>query len=438
MSFFGTDGIRGEFGTFLTTELISKIGKSAGVVFKKNEIKNIIIGMDPRISSQNILDILCTELQIYGVNIDVLGVVSTPVVSYGIVNNENIDAGIMISASHNPFQDNGIKFFGKNGQKISSEIEKEIEKELELNNFTVENSTGTKKTNEKIVKDYVNFLINQGSNLKGKKIGLDCANGSAYLLAGKIFQDLGATVEMIGTTPDGYNINENIGSTHPEKMQKIVTEKKLDFAFCYDGDADRVQLIDQEGELLDGDYILYLLAKELKQENKLKNNQVVSTVMSNLGYKKAINKLGLVNLITAVGDKYVMKEMAERGSSLGGEQSGHIILSDYISTGDGILTSVILSNIINKEDFSFSNLKQEMVKFPQILSNYKCQDKKKIMENEELKEFIKQIEKKMGDDGRILVRASGTENLIRIMVESPKKEDCQEIINKIMEKIEKI
>lgn len=438
MEFFGTDGIRGEFGTFLTPEFIYKIGKSAAKVFEKQNIKTICIGQDPRISSQGICDILSGTLQSYGINVEILGVVSTPVVSYTIVNEEKIKAGIMISASHNPYGDNGIKFFGENGQKISEEIETKIETNLETN-FEVDlKKIGYKKTNNQAVENYKNFLVEQGASLKNKKIGLDMACGSASVLALEIFQNLGATCVTIGDNPDGYNINDNIGSTHPQKMQEIVKKENLDFAFCYDGDADRVQLIDNTGEVLDGDYILFMIAQDLKNQNKLTNNQVVSTVMSNLGYKKAMKELNITNIETQVGDKYVMKEMHETKSVLGGEQSGHIILSEYISTGDGILISVILSKIIIEEDFTFEKLKQKMKKFPQVLHNLKCADKKLIMENKDLLQYVQEENQKLGNEGRILVRASGTENLVRIMVENAQTSQCYEIIEKIIAKIEKI
>lgn len=438
MKYFGTDGIRGKYGELLEPEFIAKLGKSAGKVFNDNNIKTICIGEDTRISSPLIANILISSLNSMGINTVYVNVVSTPMISYTIVNNESIDAGIMISASHNPYYDNGIKFFGENGKKISEKLENDIEKELDnIQKLNIE-KLGQNENNDQLVNKYTEFLINLGEPLKGYKIGLDLANGSASKIAAEVFEKLGAEIHVIGNQPNGYNINDKIGSTHPEKIKEIVKEKKLNCAFAYDGDADRVQLIDNTGELLDGDYILYILAYYLKNNNLLPNDYIVSTVMANLGYKKAINELGLIHEETAVGDKYVMSRMDEVNSILGGEQSGHIIMSNFISTGDGILTSVILSKVLKKIDFDFELIKSKIKKYPQILKNYKCTDKNKILENKEFNDYIKNLEKEISNDGRILIRPSGTEQLIRVMVEHLDEKKCQKIINEIIEKIEKI
>lgn len=438
MQYFGTDGIRGEFGKGLTLDLVLKVGMSSGKVFSELNYKKVCLGEDPRISSPVITKILIGALNSFGIEVYDMGVVPTAAVSYTIVNEDDIHAGIMVSASHNPYIDNGIKFFGDDGKKISAEIEEKIEGNLD----TVDISDVTKivnsdkdSTGHDLVEKYHSFVLKHGVNLEGVRIGLDTANGSSYKIAPRIFRELGAVVYTVGDTPDGININQNVGSTHPEQMQELVKKENLDFAFCYDGDADRVQLIDNEGNLLDGDYILYLLAKYLKKEGLLQNNGVVSTVMSNLGYKKAMEELNIDIYETQVGDKYVMREMDEKKIILGGEQSGHIILSDYISTGDGLMTSIILSKIITAKDFSFKELHKELVKFPQVLHNHISEDKEKILGDREFNSYIEKENDKLFPTGRILVRPSGTEPLIRIMVEARTVDECNRIITEVLQKL---
>lgn len=433
MNFFGTDGIRGNVKTKLTPELVLNIGTSAGKIFKTKNIKTICIGYDPRVSSEYILNILIGGLTSQGINVINLGVVTTPCVSYTISKNKNIDCGIMISASHNPYYDNGIKFFDTTGRKISDELEQSIEDEMTCVTKIDIDKIGKSWDDFNLVKEYENYLVDLGKDLSGINLGLDLACGSSYASAKNVFEKLGANLTVIGDNPDGYNINNNIGSTHPELMQKKVIENNLDYAFCYDGDGDRIQLIDNTGELLDGDYILYILAKYLQKENKLKDNLVVSTVMANLGYLKALENLGIKSELTQVGDRYVMQELHKGKYSLGGEQSGHIILPEYITTGDGILTSVILSLIL--KEVKLEDIKKELIKYPQVLYNHMCEDKNKLMESTTLHDTIKEVEKELEGMGRVLVRPSGTEEMIRIMVEAKSEDICLEKIEKIKNKI---
>ncbi len=438
MKYFGTDGIRGNVEKILTPDLTLKIGKAAGKVFKKNDINKICIGIDPRVSSSFLKDILIGALNSQGINVVDLGIVSTPVVSFTIINNKDIEAGIMVSASHNPYYDNGIKFFGSDGKKIIEKMEKEIESKIEEKIKVNLDSIGQKIKDEKYVWDYINYCISQGVNLKGKKIALDCSNGSSFAIAPKIFEELGSEVAVIANKPNGYNINDNVGSTHTETLSKFVKQGEFDFGFSYDGDADRIMLINSLGEVLDGDYIIYILAKYFKKNNSLIKNSIVSTVMTNLGFKNAIKALEVENFETSVGDKYVMRELDKQGINLGGEQSGHIIISDLLPTGDGILCSVILAKLIIENEIDLIEIKKELVKYPQTLINCKCEDKDKVMNNKELFEEIEVLEEKMGTNGRILVRASGTENLIRVMVEHQNEDECEKLATLLVEKVKKI
>ncbi|MGL5020780.1 MAG: phosphoglucosamine mutase [Mycoplasmatales bacterium] len=432
--YFGTDGIRGEYGVLLTKQLVKKTGRAASVILGKNS--KICIGMDPRESSKEIESILVDVLIANGVDVVCLGVVSTPIISLSIIDN-NYNAGIMISASHNPFQDNGIKFFGEDGKKLSDKLEEDIEAEIDKNENIVSTKKGIIIEDKNAVENYIDYLIDLGVDLSGRKIALDCANGSAALIAPTIFEQLGAKLFLIGNVPDGRNINKNVGSTHPEMLAQYVIENKCDYGFAFDGDADRIILVDHEGEILDGDYIIYLIAKKLQETNNLKDNLVIGTVMSNLGFNEALDKLDINCHKTDVGDRYVMQAITEMNASIGGEQSGHIIIPDLLPTGDGILTAVYLSKIFSENTEQLHNLKNELKKFPQTLDNLKVLNKDEIMNSVELWELIKVQEEKLGVDGRILVRASGTESLVRVMVEAKTVDICCEvsklIINKILE-----
>lgn len=430
-NFFGTDGIRGKYSEKLTIDLAFEIGKAAGTLFGKDS--TICIGQDPRKSSQVIEHALVSGLLACGVNVDSFGVTSTPSISYNIISNK-YNAGIMISASHNPFFDNGIKFFGADGNKLSDNLEAKLEQILEDKSFKLVETIdlGSFKYTLERVEEYSNYLISLGDDLTGKKICLDCANGSSFKIGVEVFKKLGAEITVIGDAPDGININDSIGSTHPEVIAKKVKNGNYDFGFAFDGDADRIILIANDGTILDGDYILYLLAKHLKQSDHLKNDVVVSTVMANLGFIEGLNDEGIEVVKTAVGDRFVMQGINERNASLGGEQSGHIIMPEYLPTGDGILVAVILANLIANSDEDLMHLASHMSKFPQVLMNKRVENKQIAMESSELLAEIEKYEQVLGDTGRILVRSSGTEELVRVMVEAKDHEQCVEICTHLM------
>ncbi|MFV0288316.1 MAG: hypothetical protein ACK5HR_02515 [Mycoplasmatales bacterium] len=309
MQYFGTDGIRGNVEKFLTPTLVTKIGYATGETFLKEGITKVCIGKDPRISSHFIMDLLSGTLTAKGIDIIDLGVVSTPVISYTILDNEDIEVGIMISASHNPYTDNGIKFFGKDGKKIAEKVELEIEEEIKQGNIAINlQQIGTRVKDNKYVEHYINYLIAQSQDLKGLKIALDCANGSASKIAPTIFKALNAEIKVVGNEPDGYNINQDVGSTNTKNFQNFIKAGNFDFGFSYDGDADRVMLIDQDGRLLDGDYIIYLLAKYFKENKKLFDEAIVSTVMTNLGFKKSIKNINVQKYKTTDIDKYEKRQ----------------------------------------------------------------------------------------------------------------------------------
>ncbi len=430
--YFGTDGIRGKFGEKLTIDLAFTIGKAAGTCFGQGA--RVCIGQDPRRSSSSIELALASGLVAVGVNVDSLGITSTPSISYSIINS-NYDAGIMISASHNPYYDNGIKFFGSNGNKLSDQLESTIEQLIDSQNYNLQASDklGEYSQNLLLVTDYIDFLIANGKDLTGLKICLDCANGSSYKIAPNVFEKLGAEVEVIGNYPDGLNINEQVGSTHPETISNYMQGKDFDFGFAYDGDADRIILLAGDGTVLDGDYILYLLAKHFKNNDLLTNNVLISTVMANLGLIEALASDGIEVIKTSVGDRFVMQAINEHDAAVGGEQSGHIILPHLLPTGDGILVSVFLANLIAESNQNIAALTAKMEKFPQVLINKKVVDKVKAMEDPKLLAQIEKYEQQLGTEGRILVRFSGTEELVRVMVEAKDIETCQSICEHLME-----
>ncbi len=430
--YFGTDGIRGKYGTKLTIDIAFEIGKAAGSTYPAGS--KICIGKDPRISSNSIEFALVAGLVATGVNVDSLGVTSTPSVSYCIVH-DHYDAGIMISASHNPFYDNGIKFFGNDGSKLSDELEAKVESLIDSKEYRLVEAAdlGVHRHATNKVDDYVDFLVSLGSDFTGMKICLDCANGSSFKIAPDVFTRLGAEVTVIGNEPNGININDGIGSTHPEKLSQVMKDQHFDFGFAYDGDADRIILLDSNGEILDGDYILYLLAKYFKAHDKLNNNVVISTVMANLGFIEAMKNEDIDVVKTSVGDRFVMQGISKHEAVLGGEQSGHIILPDYLPTGDGILVSVFLADLICESKQDITELTNQMQKFPQVLINKHVENKVAAMEDKQLLAEISKYEEILGEDGRILVRSSGTEELVRVMVEAKSTEMCEQICNHLME-----
>jgi phosphoglucosamine mutase len=422
--YFGTDGIRGVANQALTPELAFKIGRCGGYVLTKQVSKpKIFIGRDTRISGAMLESALVAGLLSIGAQVVRLGVISTPGIAY-LTRVSGAQAGVMISASHNPVEDNGIKFFGSDGFKLLDEVEDEIESLLDATDDTLPRPSGTELSG---VTDwlegasmYASFVQSTiKTRLDGLKVVLDCANGAAYAIAADVFRGLGAEVMTIHAEPDGFNINQHCGSTHPDDLQVAVVANGAHLGLAFDGDADRCIAIDERGEEVDGDFMLCICGEALSRHGKLKHNTIVSTVMSNIGFYKATEQLGLKSVQTAVGDRYVMEAMRRDGYNLGGEQSGHVIFLDYNTTGDGILTGAHLASVLAESGKSLSALKQMMRKFPQKLVNVRVADKTRWKESEPIRAAITAVEQKLADNGRVLVRPSGTESLIRVMVEGP-------------------
>ena len=442
--YFGTDGIRGIAGESLTADLSFKVGKALGkLLTEKKEHPKVVIGRDTRISCDMIEQALTAGLTSTGVNVMTVGTIPTPAIAY-LTKTIETDSGIMISASHNPYQDNGIKIFGPDGFKLTDEQELEIESLID-NSEQIKNASfekigklyGGSELSQKYVQHIKQSISGDLSNIK---IALDCANGATTGVAPYIFGDLEADIETIGCQPNGININDNVGSTKIDTISAFVKENNVDVGFAFDGDGDRVLAVDANGNIVDGDKIMFILAKHLKEQGELKDNMVVSTVMSNIGFYKAIEENGLQSVKTAVGDRYVVEEMRNNSYSLGGEQSGHIILMNYATTGDGILTAVKLANIIKSTGKSLEELASEVSIYPQKLVNIKVIDKKAAMEDSEILAECEKVEKELEGNGRILLRASGTENLIRVMVEASSDEltdkYCEQVAKIVREKFE--
>ncbi|GER68611.1 phosphoglucosamine mutase [Weizmannia acidilactici] len=440
--YFGTDGVRGVANTELTPELAFKLGRYGGYVLTKhaNERPKVLIGRDTRISGQMLEGALVAGLLSIGAEAMRLGVITTPGVAY-LTKALGAQAGVMISASHNPVEDNGIKFFGPDGFKLSDDEEAEIE---ELLNHETDDLPRPVGKDLGIVSDYfegsqkyLQFLKQTvDEEFTGIHVALDCANGSTSSLATYLFADLDADVSTMAASPNGLNINDGVGSTHPESLATFVKEKGAHVGLAFDGDGDRLIAVDEKGQIVDGDQIMYICAKYLKNEGFLKKNTVVSTVMSNLGFHKGLEALGINSVQTAVGDRYVVEEMKANGYNLGGEQSGHIIFLDHNTTGDGLLTGLQLINIMKITNKPLSELASEMKKYPQKLVNVKVTDKHHVEENEKIKAVIEEVEKEMAGNGRILVRPSGTEPLVRVMAEAPSAEDCEKYVSRIASVVE--
>ncbi|WP_178018657.1 phosphoglucosamine mutase [uncultured Paenibacillus sp.] len=440
--YFGTDGVRGIANKELTAELAYQIGRCGGYVLAGQVPKpKVVIGMDTRISGVMLESALVAGMLSIGADVIRLGVVTTPAVAY-LTRLLQADAGVMISASHNPVEDNGIKFFGSDGFKLSDDTELQIEELLDktvdelprpigggLGTVTVDNESKLKYL------DHLKTTIS--SSFKGLKVVLDCANGAAYELAPKLFRELGAEVHTLAAEPNGLNINDHCGSTHPERLKEEVVRLGAHLGLAFDGDADRLIAIDELGEEVDGDYILCICGDAMNKAGKLKDSTVVSTVMSNFGFYKATKKLGLATQQTAVGDRYVMAEMLRGGYNLGGEQSGHVIFLDYNTTGDGILTAIQLVDTLLASGKPLSELKKVMKQYPQVLVNVRVQDKSKFGGNALIAEAIAEVEQELGDNGRVLVRPSGTESLIRVMAEGPEKAELEKLVAQIVEVVEK-
>ena len=442
--YFGTDGIRGIAGESLTADLSFKVGKALGkLLTEKKEHPKVVIGRDTRISCDMIEQALTAGLTSTGVNVMTVGTIPTPAIAY-LTKTIETDSGIMISASHNPYQDNGIKIFGPDGFKLTDEQELEIESLID-NSEQIKNASfekigklyGGSELSQKYVQHIKQSISGDLSNIK---IALDCANGATTGVAPYIFGDLEADIETIGCQPNGININDNVGSTKIDTISAFVKENNVDVGFAFDGDGDRVLAVDANGNIVDGDKIMFILAKHLKEQGELKDNMVVSTVMSNIGFYKAIEENGLQSVKTAVGDRYVVEKMRKNDYSLGGEQSGHIVLMNYATTGDGILTAVKLANIIKTSGKSLEELASEVSIYPQKLVNIKVIDKKTAMEDSEILSECEKVEKELEGNGRILLRASGTENLIRVMVEASSDEltdkYCEQVAKIVREKFE--
>lgn len=438
--YFGTDGVRGVANSELTPELAFKIGRCGGYVLINNkERPKVIIGRDTRISGHMLEGALVAGLLSIGAEVMRLGVISTPGVAY-LTKALGAEAGIMISASHNPVADNGIKFFGADGFKLSDEQEAEIERLLEEED-ALPRPTGSEigQVNDYFEggQKYLQFLKQTvDEDFSGIHVALDCANGATSSLAPHLFADLEADISTMGVSPNGININDGVGSTYPEALAKFVLEKEADIGLAFDGDGDRLIAVDENGQVVDGDQIIYICAKYMKEYNRLKQSTVVSTVMSNLGFYKALEKNNIQSVQTAVGDRYVVEEMRRGAYNLGGEQSGHIVFLDYNTTGDGMLTGIQLVNILKATKKPLSELASEMKKYPQKLVNVKVTDKNHVMENEQVKQVIEQVEKEMDGEGRVLVRPSGTEPLVRIMAEAPEQQLCDEYVARIAEVVE--
>ncbi len=436
--YFGTDGFRGEANVNLTVAHAYKVGRFLGYYYGKDHKANVVIGKDTRRSSYMFEYALVAGLTASGADVYLLHVTPTPSVSY-VVRSEGFDCGIMISASHNVYYDNGIKIINGNGYKLEAEIEDLIEAYID----SEEEDTLPLATREDIGKTtdysmgrnrYIGHLISLATrSFQDKRVGLDLSNGSASTVAKGVFDALGAKTYVISGEPDGTNINKDCGSTHIEHLQKYVMEHKLDVGFAYDGDADRCLAIDEKGNIIDGDLIMYLCAVYMKKRNELANNTLVTTIMSNLGLYKALDRQGIRYEKTAVGDKYVFENMMTNGHALGGEQSGHIIFSKHATTGDGILTSLKLMEVMLESKSTLSELMKEITIFPQLLVNVKVHNKKAAREDQTVIGEVACIEKELGSDGRILVRESGTEPVVRVMVEAESEELCKRLVDRVVQ-----
>ena len=439
--YFGTDGFRGEANVNLTVEHAYKVGRFLGWYYGQEHKCKVAIGKDTRRSSYMFEYALASGLTASGADAYLLHVTTTPSVSY-VVRTEDFDCGIMISASHNPFYDNGIKIINDRGEKLSEDVIEKIEAYLdgEIGElpFAVREKIG--RTTDYVMgrNRYIGYLISLATrSFKNVKVGLDCANGSSWMMAKSIFDALGAKTYVINNDPDGTNINENSGSTHIEVLQQFVKENQLDVGFAYDGDADRCLAVDENGKVVDGDLILYVCGLYMKERGMLDTNTVVTTVMSNLGLYKALDIAGIRYVKTQVGDKYVYENMAENGHCLGGEQSGHIIFSKFASTGDGILTSLKLMEVMLEKIQSLGKLIEPVDIYPQVLKNIRVKSKPEARQDADVIAAMEKVEKELGSDGRILVRESGTEPVIRVMVEAKTNELCTRYVDEVIETIKR-
>ena len=441
---FGTDGARGVANSELTCELAMKIGRAAAMVLTEScaHKPKVLIGMDTRASSHMLASAISAGLCSVGADVLIIDVVPTPAVAF-LVKEYDYDAGVMISASHNPCEYNGIKIFQGNGYKLPDELENEIEEiildETKVPPVVLGGDVGKISFSSKAVDDYIFHLaMTADGDFKGMKIALDCANGSASVTARALFTRLGAKCCIINETPNGTNINENCGSTHLEQLQKFVVENKCDIGFAFDGDADRLLVVDENGEVVDGDKIIAVCSKFMKENNKLKNNTAVVTVMSNMGFFKFCEKNDINCVKTKVGDRYVLEEMVKNGYIIGGEQSGHIIFLDYATTGDGQMSAIQVLNVLKSTGKKISELASEMQVYPQVLINVRVSNfgKARLDKDEEVQLAIREASEELGDTGRVLVRVSGTEPLVRVMLECEDYNQIKSLAESIAKVIE--
>lgn len=440
--YFGTDGFRGKANENLRVEHAFKVGRFLGHYFKKEHRARVVIGKDTRRSSYMFEDALSAGLTASGADAYLLHVTTTPSVSY-VIRSDNFDCGIMISASHNPYYDNGIKILDGNGQKLAAEIEEKIEEYIdrEVDDIPLATCDRIGRTVDYIVgrNRYIGYLMSLATHsFKNIRVALDCSNGSASSIAKNVYDALGAKTYAIHNEPDGTNINKDCGSTHIEVLQAYVKEQGLDIGFAYDGDADRCLAVDDCGNIVDGDMILYICGCYMKEKNELANNTIVTTVMSNIGLYKALSEKGISYEKTDVGDKYVYECMNQCGHVLGGEQSGHIIFGKYAATGDGILTSLMIMEVMKEKKMKLSELTSGLRIYPQLLKNVKVKDKQAAISHEKVQAAAKEVEKTLGDEGRLLLRLSGTEPLVRVMVEAETDEICREQVGKIVDVLEEL
>lgn len=440
--YFGTDGVRGVANTELTAEFTMKLGRILGHQLKaKSQRPKVLIGRDTRISGELLESALIAGLISSGADVLTLGVITTPGVAY-LTKSLDVEAGIMISASHNPVEDNGIKIFTHSGYKLSDQEEAEIEALLDDSELDLPRPTGGdigRIENFKVgAQKYVNFIKGTaGTSLAGLKIVADCANGAASALARQLFVDLEADIITIASNPDGVNINENCGSTHPENLAKAVVEHGADLGFAFDGDSDRLIAVDHEGNIVDGDYIMFIVGRYMSQQGLLNKDTIVSTVMSNLGFYNAVKDSGLNSIPTKVGDRYVLEEMLANNYNFGGEQSGHLIFLDYSTTGDGLLSAVQVAKIVVESKKTLATLAADMKKYPQLLKNLRVEDKEAMLANDKILAEIGNVETQMDGKGRVLVRPSGTEPLVRVMVEAETEELCKKYVEQILAVVER-
>ena len=432
--YFGTDGVRGVANKELTCDLAYKLGRAGGYVLANNEYKvKVVVGRDTRQSGDMLEAALIAGLMSVGCDVITVGVIPTPGVAY-LTRKYGAECGVVISASHNPMEDNGIKFFNKDGFKLDDQIELKIEEYIDniekIDYNPIGNEVGIKIHKHTATQDYVDYLKSiVNTDLTGLKVVLDCANGAAYKVAPMVFKELGAEVIAMNITSNGENINHECGSTHPGGLKKAVIEHKADLGLAYDGDADRLIAVDEKGHEVDGDHIMILGAVYLKKQNKLANDTLVVTTMSNIGLHAAAKEYGIDLAITDVGDRYVIEEMKKSGHNLGGEQSGHMIFLDYNTTGDGTLSSLIVSKIVKEEGKTLSEQSALMTTYPQVLINVEVRNevKNKFMENDEIRAEIERLEKLMNGTGRVLIRPSGTQPLVRVMLEGKDEGQIREL-----------